>query len=195
MDDRLVLHRRAPWTWVLTAEGPDQLKERHAAAAHSLLRRHGDALRRAFLVSHCLGTPDQPGRSVIEASWDPLPFGIALVARNRTILAANTAADDLLSTQRFFVPPGETRILRAAGLKDRLRLARAIDRILGGESDREATLVEGLRQGEPLPVTLLPCDGKDGLASPPGATPSRRDSLLAIIGDSGESFCARRDIA
>ena len=189
----LILHRSAPWTWVLLVESPDTPTERNATAIHTLLRRNADDLRRTFLVSHCLGTPDEPDRETIEASWDPLPFGIALLSDRRTILAANTAAEDMISTRRFFVPPGDTDALRPATMRDRRQLYRAVERVVGGDSDSEALGLHGLRHGAPLPVTLLPCG--PGNEPPQTGTAKRLDRLIAVIGKSQQELQACRHSA
>ncbi|MCW7543100.1 hypothetical protein N7I30_04720 [Aurantimonas litoralis] len=189
----LVLHHGAPWTWLLLVESPDTPTERNATAIHTLLRRNADDLRRTFLVSHCLGTPDEPDRETIEASWDPLPFGIALLSDRRTILAANTAAEDMISTRRFFVPPGDTDALRPATMRDRRQLYRAVERVVGGDSDSEALGLHGLRHGAPLPVTLLPCG--PGNQPPQTGTAKRLDRLIAVIGKSQQELQACRHSA
>ena len=178
----LVLHQSPSWRWLLIVESPDTPTERHATAIHTLLRRHADDLQRTFLVSHCLGTADEPDRAMIEASWDPLPFGIALLSDRRTILAANTAAEDMISTRRFFVPPGDTDALRPATMRDRRQLYRAVERVVGGDSDSEALKLQGLRHGAPLPITLLSCDHVNGITPPQNRTIGRLDRLIAVIG-------------
>jgi len=178
----LLLHRCDTSCWVLAVARQADADVPSRAPVSALIHRHAEALQRAFLISHCLGTECAPDRAAIEESWDSLPFGVALLSRRRTILAANSAAEDLLSTRRFFLPPRDHSTVRPATAKDRRRLFRAVDRIILGECDGDDLLIEGLRHGEPMPVSLLAVGGDTCASLPPAPASNRRDSLIAVIG-------------
>lgn len=156
MDDGagLVLMRRAPWMWVLTMGMPAELGERYVASVGLTFERFGNDIQRAFAISYGLGTQSQPSRETIEESWDRLPVAVALVDCDLNTRAANSAADDLFVSRRYFQPMARGRGLTAADPASRDLMIHNVNRVICGVSDRETFTLDGLRTAQPLPVVL-----------------------------------------
>ena len=156
----LVLMRADPWMWVLTLRMHPEHGERFGPGAGLLIERLGDDIRRAFAISYGLGTYLQPGREAIEESWDRLPVAAALIDLDLKTRATNSAADDLFASRRYFLPMAQGKSAKGAGLTaanadSRELLARNVDRVISGASDREVFVIHGLRGAARLPVVLL----------------------------------------
>lgn len=178
----IVLHRRASRLWVLSVQVPLPLGDRYDAAIATLLRRLAPDLRRSFLISYGIGTTEQPDRATIESSWDELSVGVVLLSAGLRPLAVNTAAEELVTTRRFFAPLGCRGSLRAAVNNDNDRLRLAASRIVYGESDVETVALKGVRCLAPLPVTLRAVGRGAGRRRSSALAKSDEETLVAIIG-------------
>ncbi|HEY9058416.1 MAG TPA: hypothetical protein VIN77_14795 [Aurantimonas sp.] len=178
----IVLDRRDSRLWVLSVQVPLPLGERYDAAIATLLRRLAPDLRRSFLVSHRLGTTEQPDRATIESSWDELSVGVVLLSAGLRPLAVNMAAEEIVTTRRFFAPLGCRGSLRAAVNNDNERLRLAAGRIVYGESDVETVALKGVRCSAPLPVTLRAVGCGTGRRRFSALAGTAEGTLVAIIG-------------
>ncbi|KKN79471.1 hypothetical protein LCGC14_0339300 [marine sediment metagenome] len=184
----IVLHRRASRLWVLSVQVPLPLGDRYDAAIATLLRRLAPDLRRSFLISYGLGTTEQPDRATIESIWDELSVGVVLLSAGLRPLAVNTAAEEIVTTRRFFAPLGCRGSLRAAVNNDNDRLRLAASRIVYGESDVETVDLKGVRCTAPLPVTLRAVGRRAGSRRFNALAKGVEETLVAIIGDCEPSY-------
>ncbi|WP_206453668.1 hypothetical protein [Aurantimonas marina] len=178
----IVLHRRDSRLWVLSVQVPLSLGDRYDAAIATLLRRLAPDLRRSFLISYGLGTTEQPDRATIESSWDELSVGVVWLSAGLRPLAANIAAEEIVTTRRFFAPLGCRGSLRAAVNNDNERLRLAAGRIVYGESDVETIDLKGVRCTAPLPVTLRTVGRRNGSGRFNALAKTDEETLVAIIG-------------
>ncbi len=179
----IVLDRRASRLWVLSVHVPLPLGDRYDAAIATLLRRLAPDLRRSFLISYGLGTTAQPDRATIESSWDELSVGVVLLSAGLRPLAANTVAEEIVTTRRFFAPLGCRGSLRAAVNNDNDRLRLAASRIVYGESDMETVALQGVRCTTALPITLRAVGRGTGSRQLSALAKSAEETLVAIIED------------
>lgn len=178
----VVLHRRDSSLWALSVQVPLPLGDRYDPAIATLLRRLAPDLRRSFLISHGLGTCEQPDRATIESTWDQLSVGVALLSADLRPLVVNMAAEEIVTTRRFFAPLGDHGALRAAAKNDNDRLRLAASRIVHGESDVESIDLKGVRCTASLPVTLRSV-GRGIVSGSFGALAGTAgETLVAIIG-------------
>ena len=178
----LVLERRDAWLWALAIAVPARLRPRYERAIAALLRRVSPDLRGAFRIAHGIGTSEQPDRATIEAQWDAIDTGVALLASDLKPLACNQAAEEEFSVRRYFAPPGKGGRLRAAKRSDHAALAAAAARIGYGESQEEIVTIDGLGRARPLSITLRAVRRGDGLG-PYHAEPDSPAVLVALVGE------------
>lgn len=178
----IVLHRRDSRLWVLSVQVPLSLGDRYDAAIATLLRRLAPDLRRSFLISYGLGTSEQPDRATIESSWDELSVGVVLLSAGLRPLVVNTAAEEIVTTRRFFAPLGCRGSLRAAVNNDNERLRLAASRIVYGESEVETVDLKGVRCADPLPVTLRAVGRRTASRRFNALARTDEETLVAIIG-------------
>ena len=178
----LVLLRTDPWLWVLTLRMPVGLNDRHTPGAGLMLERLGDDIRRAFAISHGLGTRLQPRRETIEESWDRLPVAAALIDHDLNTWATNSAAEDLFVSRRYFLPMAKSRGLTAADVASRDLMIGNVNRVISGASDREAFALDGLKGAPPLPVVLRAVGRMEGWDRFRAISRTPADCAIAFFG-------------
>ncbi len=154
IDAGLILHDCAQQSWSLTMTAPRERRDAVLPAVLTLLRRLAGDLVDAFVVSHAIGSPDQPSRDRIESTWDPLCTPVLLLDRELVISAANAAAEDLLREARYFRPRFFDDHLALANRNDGQLLEATVNRLLAGRRASARVSLEGLRRSAPLSATL-----------------------------------------
>lgn len=187
----LVLDWSGPHARILTVRvtGPLGASCDPAVAAH--IRKISVDLCQAFAISHGLALPARYDREVLETMWDHLSIGVALFNSRLQSVAANLAAQDALTSRRYFTPSVEGSRLKATCGLDNERLWTAAEHVLSGKSDRESFSIGGFNQKQPLPIVF------HAITQPEPAGPSSRtggkhapECFVALIG----SWRAEEDI-
>ncbi|MBO0661938.1 hypothetical protein LQ948_05875 [Jiella sp. MQZ9-1] len=155
----LVLHDCVQQSWVLTLCAADSLQHTLMPSIMIFLQRLAPDLLNAFTVSHAIGSPDQPSRTLIEHVWDQLPAPAMLLDAELSIGAMNVAAEALHQEARYFRPNFVKDHLRLANREDTYALEAGIGRLLHGRSAnsrRESTriVLNGVGNQRPLKVEL-----------------------------------------
>lgn len=165
---------------LLTVRFPCQLGQQYHAPVATLLRRLCDDLTLSYRVSQTLTHGGRLNRSALEAGWDRLMAGVALLSSRLRIQVANVATDDLLADRRFFLPP-VSGVLRPAVKGDADRLFDAAARLLQGASDGESLAFAALRGPQRLLMRLYRLDRICPFGTVSEAVPRGEDQLIAVF--------------
>jgi len=157
----LVLHDCAQQVWLLTITVSRQERSRFLPAVVTLLQKMSDELVNAFVVSHTLGSPDQPHQSVIETAWDEVNTPVMLLGHDLSIVAMNMEADDLSRTARYFAPSAGRTHLSAALIDDETRLEAAVARIVHAGLTSTKVTLRGKGRSDSLSVRLRAAGSPD----------------------------------
>ncbi|MBP0618081.1 hypothetical protein [Jiella mangrovi] len=150
----LVLHDCAQQSWCLTVTVPQDVRDAFLPAVLTLLHRLAPDLLSAFLVSHAIGSPDQPNRETIQSAWDEIADPVIMLDGDLIVGAANVAADHLMNEARFFRPRFFSDHLSLASRDDASALETAVNRLLGSRRESARVTLAGLRNSGPLVITL-----------------------------------------
>ncbi|MEH6719396.1 MAG: hypothetical protein V7704_10985 [Aurantimonas endophytica] len=165
---------------LLAVRFPTRLGPRYDAAVATLLKRLRDDLILSYRATRTLTQGGRLDRPTLEAGWDRLLAGVALLSSRLRIQAANVATDDMLADRRFFLPP-VAGVLRPAVKADAERMLDAAERILQGGSDGESLIFAALRGPQRLLMRLYRLDRSPAFGAVPDALPRGADRLLAVI--------------
>ena len=163
-------------SWVLSILAPPGEGQSYIPTINAFLRRLGRQLQEAFLISHGVGTPHQPGREVIESIWDRLDMPVMLLGSDLQPQAMNVAAEELTSTRRFFAPRAANGSLRAASNRDNDRLLDAAFSVRCGERKEAKLVLNGVRGAASLRVSIFATGSRSG-----DTAEDERD-LVAVFG-------------
>ena len=162
---------------VLSLRFPPTLGQQYHAAVAALLHRLREDLTLSLRATRSLQNGRDTDRSAVEAGWDRLAAGVALLSLRLRVEVANTATEDLLADRRFFLPP-VAGVMRPAVKADAARLLEAAARLWDSDGEGESLALTALRGPKRLLVRLSRLDG----ASCAGAGPQPAgDQLIAII--------------
>lgn len=177
----VVLDWCGPWAWVLSIRAAAASKSIPVQAIAAQMRRIAGEMCQAFAVSH--GFLKEPYDSAaLETIWDRLQTGVAMFGGGLRIIAANMAAEDALTSRRYFAPDVRGARLRAISSVDNDRLWSAAERVLSGESNHEFLSLDGLRERQPLPIALRSIPDRWPAERERGRSDQRSERLLALIG-------------
>ena len=143
---------------VLSLRFPPRLGQQYRAAVAALLGRLHEDLTLSLRATRSLQNGRDADRSAIEAGWDRLAAGVALLSLRLRVEVANAATDDLLADRRFFLPP-VAGVMRPAVKADAARLLEAAARLSDGDGDGESLALSALRGPQRLLVRLYRLDG------------------------------------
>ncbi|UIJ71555.1 hypothetical protein [Aurantimonas sp. HBX-1] len=165
---------------LLAVRFPTRLGPRYDAAIATLLKRLRDDLILSYRATRILTQGGRLDRPTLEAGWDRLLAGVALLSSRLRIQAANVATDDLLADRRFFLPP-VAGVVQPAVKADAERMLDAAGRILQGGSAGESLVFAALRGPQRLLMRLYRLDRSPPFGDAPDAAPRVAARLLAVI--------------
>ncbi|MFD2238721.1 hypothetical protein [Aureimonas populi] len=175
---RLVLHRGAGRLWSIVVRPPAGARGSLPSIA-GMLTRLGPVLAGAFRTRHHIGTGAVPAREDIDIAWDALRHGTALLSRERRILAANVAAEDVLSSRAVFMPVGHHGRFRLRSASADDAFEKAMGRLLFGRGCRATVSCVDPARGEGVVINLA-TPGSCFVTRTEGA-PAQPEHLVVIL--------------